>query len=143
VIEHAISNVFSHSPDGKWVIALTPNPDGEPAATMRAIQVADGANLRVCAGGCLTSWSPDAGFFQIAFHPTSLTEGVETFLIPLPPGRHLPALPPSGFVSGEEVAALPGVRRFERPGSVPGMDPATYAFVKPTLHKNLYRIALR
>jgi DNA-binding winged helix-turn-helix (wHTH) protein/Tol biopolymer transport system component len=143
VIEHAISNVFSHSPDGKWVIALAPNPDGEPAATMRAIQVADGANLRVCAGGCLTSWSPDAGFFQIAFHPTSLTEGVETFAIPLPPGRQLPALPPSGFVSGEEVAALPGVRRFERPGSVPGMDPATYAFVKPTLHKNLYRIALR
>jgi DNA-binding winged helix-turn-helix (wHTH) protein/Tol biopolymer transport system component len=140
VSESEISNIFSHSPDGVWAIALSPNVERKPEATMMAFPVRGGPPIRVCAGGCQTNWSSDGRFFQIAFHPSDLAERTVTFIIPLSPGKMLPPLPRSGFQSEAELAILPGIRRLEEAGMIRAVDAETYAYVKPIVHRNLYRL---
>lgn len=142
VIEQPIITIFSHSPDGRWVIALAQNPDGDTSATTLAIPVSGGSPMRVCAGFCLTQWSPDAKFLQIAFDAASPAERGVTFVVPLVLGKLFPDLPPSGFRSEAAISALPGVRRYENIGRILGLHPGIYAYVKKTRQQNLYRVSL-
>jgi hypothetical protein len=54
----------------------------------------------------------------------------------------LPPIPPSGFRSKEDVAALPGARLIPEPGAFPGPNPSIYAFTKVSTHRNIYRVSL-
>jgi hypothetical protein len=59
----------------------------------------------------------------------------------LPPGRMLPSIPVGGIKSKEGVAALPGARLISEQGRpVPGPNPSTYAFVKVSTQRNIYRV---
>jgi hypothetical protein len=63
------------------------------------------------------------------------------YVIPLKPGQILPPIPSSGFPSKEAVAALPGARLISEEGGVfPGPNPSTYAFMKVTTQRNIYRV---
>jgi len=67
-----------------------------------------------------------------------------TYLVPLPRGQALPRIPAGGFHSEEEVARLPGARRIEEMGVVPGPSPGVYAFYRGTTpQRNLYRIPIQ
>jgi hypothetical protein len=50
-------------------------------------------------------------------------------------------LPPGGFHSEEEVAALPGARRLEVEGT-PGPSAEVYAYQRHAVQRNLYRIPI-
>jgi len=54
----------------------------------------------------------------------------------------LPDIPPDGFHSEAEIAAIPGVRVMNIADVAPGNSPATYAFSQQTVQRNLYRIPL-
>jgi hypothetical protein len=54
----------------------------------------------------------------------------------------LPDLPEAGIQSAEEALAIPGSRVVEQSSIIPGLDPATYAYIKTTAQRNLFRIAL-
>jgi hypothetical protein len=62
--------------------------------------------------------------------------------LPVLPETGLPDLPEAGIESAEEAAAIPGSFVVEQANIVPGLDPATYAYVKTTAHRNLFRIHL-
>jgi Tol biopolymer transport system component len=137
-----VSTIFSHSPDGAWVVVLVPNTGGGSTAHTVAIPVSGGAPVPICTGFCISRWSPDGRLFQIGFDPGSDASRGQTFVIPTT-GEPLPLIPAEGFQTAAEVAQmLPGVRRFDTAGLTPGLNAETYAYVKTTVLRNLYRLTL-
>jgi hypothetical protein len=65
-----------------------------------------------------------------------------TYIVPLPPGKILPAIPPEGFRSEQEIAGLPGARMLDAIGA-PGPSRDVYAFERRTVQRNLYRIPIQ
>ena len=79
------------------------------------------------------SWSVDGRFAYLQFDRS-------VYSIPLRPGEMLPAIPSSGFRSESQVAAVRGARRLGDVGIVPGPSPATYACIKISTQRNIYRV---
>jgi hypothetical protein len=63
-----------------------------------------------------------------------------SYILPLPPGRSLPDVPPEGFQTEGEIAKLPGVQVIESADVAPGPTPGLYAFSREAVQRNLYRI---
>jgi serine/threonine protein kinase/Tol biopolymer transport system component len=134
---------FSTSPDGESVVAQ----DSREWSSLKVYRRGDGTPTLVCqtcsppqGTGPLPadmSWSPDGTFMYLKF-------GGSTFALPLPAGKMLPALPPSGFASKEAVAAFPGARLVsDEPNVFPGPDPSIYAFTRVATQRNIYRVSVR
>jgi hypothetical protein len=81
------------------------------------------------------AWSPDGKFLYLNFQGS-------IYAIPLRPGQMLPPIPPSGFRSKEDVAALPGAQLIPQQGAFPGPNPSIYAFTKISTHRNIYRVSV-
>ena len=79
------------------------------------------------------SWSPDGKFLYLNFQGS-------IYAIPLRPGQVLPPLPPSGFRTEQDVAALPGARLIPEREAFAGPNPSVYAFTKFATQRNIYRI---
>jgi hypothetical protein len=72
------------------------------------------------------------------------------FRVALPPGKMLPPLPAAGLQTDDEVEKLPGavmVQSGLEPDALGFLaiskEPSTFAYVKATVHRNLYRIPLQ
>jgi hypothetical protein len=67
-----------------------------------------------------------------------------SYLIPLPRGQALPRIPAGGgFHTEEEIARLPGARRIDAYGVMPGPSLDVYAFYRGATQRNLYRIPIQ
>jgi hypothetical protein len=66
----------------------------------------------------------------------------KTLVFPVPPGETLPRWPASGVRNEVEALDIPGVQVIHQTNIGPGLG-STYAYVKPTMHANLFRIPLR
>ena len=64
-----------------------------------------------------------------------------TYIIPLRPGEVLPPISADGFHSEEEIARLPGAQLIGF-GGAPGPSLGTYAFLRSTTQRNLYRVPI-
>jgi DNA-binding winged helix-turn-helix (wHTH) protein/Tol biopolymer transport system component len=123
---------------------------GVPAATPAggqeiAVPIEGGPARKVwlCDFGCRQKWSPDGGYYYVPVAPPSQKNPTgKTLVIPVPPGESLPRWPASGIRSEAEALAMPGVRAIPQASIGPGLG-TTYAYVKPTMHANLFRIPLR
>ena len=134
---------FAVSPDGEWIPAAEgPSPEsrnvlaiystrgGEPKVICRCYpppNIDDGPMPPQM------SWTPDGRFLYLRFDAA-------TYAIPLRPGQLLPEMPPLGFPSRAAIAAVPGARLLSEDSIFPGPDPAQYAFMKVTAHRNIYRV---
>jgi hypothetical protein len=65
------------------------------------------------------------------------------YLVPLSLGESLPRIPEGGFHAEQEMAHLPGARRIEESGLVPGPSSDIYAFYRGTIQRNVYRIPIQ
>lgn len=124
------------SPDGKWIVAWAPLPDSGPPA-MQAFPLHGGSPVQIGGGFTFLTWSRDGRSVLLA----------GSYLVPLPAGESLPQIPKGGFHSGEEIARLPGARRINAKGVVPGPSSDVYAadvyaFYRGAIQRNLYRIPL-
>ena len=72
----------------------------------------------------------------------SRTNAGQMIALPVVSETGLPDLPEAGIESAEQAAAIAGNFVVEQANIVPGLDPATYAYVKTTAHRNLFRIHL-
>jgi hypothetical protein len=61
----------------------------------------------------------------------------------VPPGETFPDLPASGIRGQADAGAFPGARLIDGWGISPAPDPSVFAYVKTTVHRNLFRIPLR
>jgi DNA-binding winged helix-turn-helix (wHTH) protein/Tol biopolymer transport system component len=121
------------SPDRRWLIA-----DSIPAILV--ISTRGGSARRICMGWCSAAWAPDGKFFYIGLPPNSGLPSAKTLAIPVPAGEVLPRLPSSGIRGPEDAKAIPGTRLLDGWFLSPGPDPSIFAYVKTTMHRNLYRI---
>jgi hypothetical protein len=109
-----------------------------------AVPVAGGPLVPILDELCLVKWQPDGRFFYLSVSTAQQTAGAagRTYVLPVPPGKVFPSIPPSGFHSEAEIAAIPGVRMIDAADVSPGPSPDVYAFSRQDVYRNLHRIPL-
>jgi Tol biopolymer transport system component len=143
VFPSPILDFFGTSPDRRFVLAGFPLVGSTipGQGDIIAVPIEGGPSRRIC-DACAVSWSPDGKYFYLVVARTSRTNPAgRTAVIPVPPGESLPPLPVSGIHSPAEGLAIPGIKLVEQGPIGPGLG-STYAYVKPTMHANLFRIPL-
>jgi len=140
IIPGTIIFLYDVSPDGHWAMVRTPITGEDIKIAAVAVPLQGGPLVRIWPGSGTVRWSPDGRFLYIS--EVSNRKVNRTLVLPIPPGKPLPELPPGGIRSFEDGAALPGARVIEQAGLAPGPDPSTYAYTKTTVHRNLFRIPL-
>jgi len=92
---------------------------------------------------CMFVWSPDGKSVAVTLFSRlgGRSRGV-TGVIPLPGKSMLPALPPEGIRSAEDLEKMPGARVIPYEGASPGLA-GSYAYTKAESLANLYRIPLQ
>jgi Tol biopolymer transport system component len=124
------------SPDGKWVSVWGTSADEETPSGVLLFPADGGEPVMLC-GRCVAAWSPDGRLLYAA--PRQMVEDTgRTFVFPFHDAA-LAALR-SAIDSATARNATPGVRVIEHAMVVPGRDPSTYAFMRSTAHRNLFRI---
>jgi eukaryotic-like serine/threonine-protein kinase len=145
VMPESVIELEGISPDAKWLILRRALAGDKSSSHGLQAHSLDGASpLTICYSWCRVRWSPDMKYFYISLSPNP-ENAKDSYAIPLKPGQLFPAIPPAGFQSDAEVLALPGVQKIDSPdmGSlVFGKNPATYAFDRTSVHRNLYRIPI-
>jgi hypothetical protein len=125
------------SPDGRWA-AVTAIIPPTTVAEM-AIPIEGGEPKRLCVGYCMPQWAPDGRHLYVSLeHARVYSRKIAA--IPLPPRRSLPDLPGSGIQSFAELAALADGHIIEHGGFAPGLNPEMFAYVRVTMHRNLFRV---
>ncbi len=134
----------SASSDGKWVTGIGPVPGGEVGLAVFAYSTTGAANVRLCDPPCVVRWAPDGKFLYFSFPSGYMSLGAtgRTYVLPAKPGTLFPDLPPGGFRSGADLAAVPGVHIIEAADVAPGPTPNLYVFSRENVQRNLYRIPL-
>jgi len=129
------------SPDRRFLSLNVANPASEPYAVIYSL---DGGSLHRFNSGYFTpSWSPDGRYIYMEIAPASRENPAgKTAAIPIPSGRALPPIPPAAIQNRAEWAHVPGVKIVDHDQISPGPNPSTYAYIKPSVHANLYRIPL-
>jgi eukaryotic-like serine/threonine-protein kinase len=130
-LAQAVFLLMAVSPDGRWISAWAPLPGNGPPAN-QAFPLDGGPPIQIGGSFTILTWSLDGR--------SSLIGG---YLIPLPPSKALPRIPAGGFHSEEELAHVPGARRIDAQGVVPGPSASVYAFYRSTIQRNLYRIPIQ
>ena len=91
---------------------------------------------------CTAAWSPDGKLLYITVEPKSRAGSSQSVALPVNADTGVPDLPEAGLLSPADVHAIPRARRVLQAAIVPGLDPSTYAFIKTTTHRNLFRVRL-
>ena len=125
--------------DGRSIAAWT---DGS-GATVYPID--GGAPVLVWGRDARLRWSSDGRLLYLSLSSSAgtLYSAGRTYVIPLESGRLLPDLPPGGFRTEAEIAALPSVQIIGAADIAPGPTANVYAFSVETTQRNLYRIPIR
>jgi hypothetical protein len=131
-----ISALIAISPDRRWMIADVPLPDSD---VIMAIPIRGGSSRRICTW-CSVDWAPDGKLLYVGLAPNSHTTRGTTLAIPVAAGETLPKLPTLGIRGPEDAKGLPGSRLLDGWFLSPGLNPSIFAYVKTTMHRNLYRI---
>jgi eukaryotic-like serine/threonine-protein kinase len=138
-VDYPVISTMSISPDGKWLMVYA-RSSGEQHGGAVALPLAGGIPVDVFGPGA-AEWSADGKFLFLATdRSANAVQGGATYRIPLPPHKSLPEIPPGGFRSEAEIAALPGARLIDSPDVAPGPKPDVYAFSRANVQRNLYRV---
>jgi Tol biopolymer transport system component len=141
ILPNPILEFYSVAPDGQWLIAAAPVPNEETHAAVSAYPVQGGTPVRICGGGpCNARWDRAGRFLYLALIEMGSRGGrARTLVFPLPHGRDLPSLPPSGINSAEDAGRQSGVKVIDAVFS-PGPTTSVYTFTRTSVHRNLYSI---
>jgi eukaryotic-like serine/threonine-protein kinase len=137
-----VLNFDNVSPDGRFIVGAIEVPPTTPPAT-RTLPLDGGAAMPLCNSLCTPVWSPDSHYLSLQIPDKAGQDlNARTAFIPLPPGQLLPRLTPELVRDPARWAKMPGVKVVDGINIAPGLNPATYAYIKSSTHGNLYRIPL-
>jgi hypothetical protein len=139
VVPYPVGNIEGTSPDGRWIIVGTTSGKCGGGALM-AVPTDEGTERCICQEPCMAAWAPDGRFLYLGLEPPSRAGPGKTVAIPIPPGEILPGLPATGIHGLEHAAAFRHARLINGWGISPGPDPSVFAFLKTTMHRNLFQI---
>jgi hypothetical protein len=134
VTPERILDCLSVSPDGHWVVAVSPGSDDNPWLT-KAIPVDGGAAVLLCANYCLLNWDAAGRSAYLSFY----SQASRSLAVIHDVG--LPKIPPGGFARLEDIpnaktnAPIPSVVES-------ALNPLVYAYSRKNTRRNLYRIQL-
>ena len=134
------------SPDGRYLALTVPINKG--ALDMKhgqqwKLEVVDWTRKRVhpVCDDAVGYWSGDGKSFLVG--PLGfINKGAPTYVLSPPADKGIPELPSNGISNITEFAKLEHVRTIPQTAIGIGRTPDTYAFVKETVQRNLYRIPL-
>jgi serine/threonine protein kinase/Tol biopolymer transport system component len=129
------------SPDGRWVLVAVPSGNEDHPVKVGFVPTA-GGDFRFVCDLCALAWSAGGKYFLIGDLGPSMATAQKTLAIPLRKGEVFPPFPANGLKSEKDLTRLPGVKVIDRPDAEAGLDPETYAYMKLSVHRNLYRIPL-
>src|SRR5207248_2669132 len=89
VAVYPIGNIQTISPDRRWVVAITPKPDGKGGISM-AVPIDGSPPRQICAGVCSVMWAPDGKFLYVAGRGASWGSADKTVALPIPTGDIFP-----------------------------------------------------
>ena len=136
ITSERILDIASVSPDGRWVVAGSPNSDEEHPASMKAFRVDGGASVPLCADYCVLSWDTAGRYAYLSFLPY----GTSSYSLPVMHDLGLPKLPPGGARRQDFINAKTNITI---PQSVQSaVSPFFYAYTREATRRNLYRIQL-
>jgi eukaryotic-like serine/threonine-protein kinase len=138
-----ILNFDNFSPDRRLVAVTAVVPNASLPLTL--ILPLDGSPaIPICNNLCSPTWPADGRYLYLQIPDKSGQNlNARTAAIPVPPGKSLPPIPPAAIHDPAEWAKVPGVKMVEHDSMAPGPNPSTYAYIKPSVHANLFRIPLR
>jgi hypothetical protein len=141
-LEQPILNLRVVSPDGRWLVAWAAlGREGTPA--WQAFPLGGGAPVTI-GSATFFDWAPDGSSLSVTSESGAPIPEGRSYLIPLPRGQALPRIPAGGgFHTEEEIARLPGARRIDAYGVMPGPSLDVYAFYRGATQRNLYRIPIQ
>jgi eukaryotic-like serine/threonine-protein kinase len=142
VADFPIGTFQSASPDRRWLIAITPSFERQQSGVSMAVGTRRGDRRAVCSFVCPSAWSPDGEYLYLTMEHRSRTSAGQAVALPVRPETGLPDLPEGGIRSMADALAIAGSQRLAQDEIVPGLDPSTYAFIKTTTHRNLFRVRL-
>ncbi len=141
VVSYPINTIQSISPGRRWIIARVPVLESTGVVT-KAIPLDGGTPRTICADFCIPAWSSTGRFLVVPVEAPSRTSPGRSLAIPVGYGENLPPLPHGGIEPLANASVVPGAQSIARGELVPGRDPAHFAYVNTTVHRNLYRISL-
>jgi DNA-binding winged helix-turn-helix (wHTH) protein/Tol biopolymer transport system component len=143
VLPYPIIELDGISPGRKWLIANATYPEnGKVVPMVVAIPLDGGAPRQICASYCRPVWSSNGRFLFVPVETGSPTTPGRNLVIPVGPEESLPEFPVGGLQPNAEPSVVRGAQSLGRAEIVPGEDPSHYAYVKTTVHRNLYRVSL-
>src|SRR5207253_10642508 len=133
-----ILDLFSASPDGRWVLASTRATDGERSVATIAYALDSGSSLRLCYSYCAGGWDISGKFFYLTFPAAG---DLNTYMLPVSPARGIPNFPAGGITTGAELKADNRVLVIpQQLESAAG--PNHYSYTRQNTRRNTYRIPL-
>src|SRR5579859_3799491 len=136
------ASLFGVSPDGKWLMVQI---SGKAGMSVAALPIGGGPPVPIYSkptGQVHGGWSSDGRQFLISVATAQMMAAGRTYVLPLPHGRIIPQIPPGGFQSEADLAKVPGARTIDAYDVAPGAGAESYAFVRESVQRNLYRIPL-
>lgn len=140
LLEEAVLDLTSVSPDGRWIVVLK-KEDADKDHPYRTLAYPNGAGKPVimCAM-CIVTWSVDGRYLalQLGLPPNSISQ---TYLLPVSGERGLPELPLEGLTGPEDLKK--SNRAMELPGWVESaLGPEKYSYTITNIRRNIYRIPI-
>ncbi|MGH9705028.1 MAG: TolB family protein, partial [Candidatus Acidiferrales bacterium] len=137
ITSEPVLDVFSVSPDGRWVVASSPEPDQDLMAATKAYAVDGSSAVILCKGFCKIGWDVSGKFAFVYFQ----RQFDGSYVLPVLHDSGLPKVPPGGF------ASLNDIKNAKAVAVIPifvnsALSPSVYAFTRRNTRRNLYRIQL-
>ncbi len=142
VVPYRIDEVQDISPGRNWVTAMIPDSHSQQDAPVMAIPLGGGPPIRICFSYCVPRWSSDGRFLFVPADMPSQGSAGRSLVIPTGANEAIPDLPALGIQPSADPGVVPGAQSFPRADLIPGRDLSHYAFVKTSVHTNLYRVSL-
>ena len=133
-----IVDLYSISPDGRWIVAPAKVRDDEQSVAITAFPLNGGPPLRVCNSFCGARWDISGKFFYLTFNNTGDSN---TYALPVNPARGIPVFPPGGVTKADDLKA--DKRVVVIPQTIDSAaGPNLYSYTRENTRRNIYRIPL-
>jgi hypothetical protein len=135
------SIISSHglSPDGRWAVVAQVSSTSAVAADVVAAPLDGGTPVTISHEFSEVIWGNQGKILAILLHERGAGK---TVLFQVATVNGVPSLPPDGVDLTHRPETLKGAKVMDHL-IVPGPNPGQYAYLRQSVHRNLYRIPLR
>jgi hypothetical protein len=138
IVPDPVFDMYSISPDGRWIVVPAKGRNDEQEAVLTAYPLDGGPSFPLCNSYCTGGWDISGKFFYLSFHTTGKGD---TYMLPVNPVRGIPNFPPGGVTTGDDLKA--DKRLIVIPQQIDSATgPNHYSYTRHNTRRNIYRIPL-